>query len=556
MTSQKIALLERPTRWQQPFGPDMTDEVVDDVLKIEPFASLNASKFPKSTPLTGVLKYEARIVTAEPGQIIIRDGEYGNSAFVVLEGLARVILDEHLPEELLGRAPQPGKSYWKAFSQLWNNNKHPEARKLSTFNAQNKGQNTGNDTHVTIDDVDRLFDEYHNAPLGVGTLFGELAAIGRVPRTATIVADQETRLIEIRWQGIREIMRYDKNFKQDIEQRYRKNALFQHLAETEFFEDLPEKAFSELVDKALFETHGSFDWYISYKRGKLTEPRIASEGDYPDGLLIIRAGFARVSKNLGAGKRTLTYLGAGDIYGIHEVYEQSQGKETRLETSLTALGYVDLIRIPLPLLKEYVFPNITIPKKRLVEHKHDLLERSVADDWLLDNRFMNATQAMVIDLDKCVRCDDCVQACSSTHDDNPRFKRHGKTYNNWMVTNACMHCLDPVCMIGCPTGAIHRSSAGGEVIINDKTCIGCGTCANACPYDNITLIEIADENGDPVFDPNTEKPILKATKCDLCHTNPGGPACVAACPHDALFRTGFSDGNILNESAFRVRKND
>ena len=52
-----------------------------------------------------------------------------------------------------------------------------------------------------------------------------------------------------------------------------------------------------------------------------------------------------------------------------------------------------------------------------------------------------------------------------------------------------VECTDPVCMIGCPTGAIHRNVEEGVVVINDDTCIGCGTCANSCPYDNIRLVE-------------------------------------------------------------------
>lgn len=540
---KEVILLDRPTRWQQPFGADMTDEVVDRVLQAEPIASLNANNFPSSTSLPDILRFDARVERFQPGQIVVRDGEYGNSAFAVISGEVKVILDEDLPDALLGRSQSPGKSYWEAFSQLWRNNRHAEARNLDQLSTQVADKAT----RVTMKNYEAVFAEYKTATLQPGALFGELAALGRMPRTATVVASSEVELLEIRWQGIREIMRFDKNFKQAVESKYRQNALFQHLAETEIFKNLPEQAFDELVEKALFETHGSFDWYIDYKRGKSSEPTIANEGDYSDGLIIVRAGFARVSRRLGAGQQTLTYLGAGDLYGLHEVYEQSQGKETRLETSLHALGYVDLIRIPLPLLEKYVFPSIEIPQRRLIDHKNAPLQDTVADDWLIENRFMNATQAMVIDLDKCVRCDDCVRACSATHDNNPRFKRHGKTYNNWMITNACMHCVDPVCMIGCPTGAIHRSSSGGQVVINDDTCIGCGTCASSCPYDNITLIEIADQNGKAVFDPASHKPILKATKCDLCHTNPGGPACVAACSHDALFRTGFDEENILRE---------
>ncbi len=100
-------------------------------------------------------------------------------------------------------------------------------------------------------------------------------------------------------------------------------------------------------------------------------------------------------------------------------------------------------------------------------------------------------------------------------------------------------------MIGCPTGAIHRSQDGGNVVINDNTCIGCSTCSNACPYNNIKMVEIYDQNGLSVLDPLTQQPILKATKCDLCVEQWGGPACVRACPHDALQRIDFRDQDIF-----------
>jgi Fe-S-cluster-containing dehydrogenase component len=138
-----------------------------------------------------------------------------------------------------------------------------------------------------------------------------------------------------------------------------------------------------------------------------------------------------------------------------------------------------------------------------------------------------------------------VRACASTHDGNPRFIRQGKTFDHWMVANACMHCVDPVCMIGCPTGAIHRASEG-EVVINDSTCIGCGTCAASCPYQNIRLVEVNDPEGRPLVDQATGAPIQRATKCDLCISNPGGPACVRACPHDALARVDFRGHDAMH----------
>jgi Fe-S-cluster-containing dehydrogenase component len=161
-------------------------------------------------------------------------------------------------------------------------------------------------------------------------------------------------------------------------------------------------------------------------------------------------------------------------------------------------------------------------------------------EFLAENRFFNGTKTMVIDLDACTRCDDCVRACASTHQNNPRFLRHGPINDGIMIADACMHCADPVCLIGCPTGAIHRNAAGGEVMVNQSTCIGCQVCANNCPYNAIRMVEARDESGSILVDEQM-RPVLKATKCDLCVEQHGGPACQRACPHGALVRMNMTD---------------
>lgn len=147
---------------------------------------------------------------------------------------------------------------------------------------------------------------------------------------------------------------------------------------------------------------------------------------------------------------------------------------------------------------------------------------------------------MIIDTNRCTRCDDCVKACATTHNDQPLFERRGVQYGPWLFAQACMHCEDPVCMIGCPTGAIHRTEASGQVQINPSTCIGCKSCAESCPYENIRMIETTDGQGRRQVD-KLGLPILQASKCDHCQSSGGQPACQTACPHDALVRIDLRD---------------
>ncbi len=548
--SDSTSIVSRPQRWDSPFGPEMTDADVERLLARPDIAAIQTTRFPPQAPLRGILRNDTRIVRFKPGDLIVREGDYGNSAFLVLAGKVRVVLAPDLPRDLLGRSEAHKKSWWEAVSQLWKNRRVPEvrARAGASANAYRSGRQPA-ETRVFLQDVPAILNAHKTAVLADGALFGELAALGRVPRTATMFAETDAELLEIRWQGLREIRRFDEGWRRMIEERYRANALHIHLRATPLFAGLDEAALAQLVAHTLFETYGTFDWHVSYRRlghDRAAEPVIAKQGDHPDGLLLIRAGFARVTSTLGHGERTLTYLGAGDLHGLEELYDAwRHGRSGPLETSLTAVGYVDVLRVPTAILEQHVFPKIAAPPQRFVAAAARPLSQDGLLEWLVDERFINGTQTMLIDLDRCTRCDDCVRACASTHGGNPRFRRQGRTFDHWMIANACMHCADPVCMIGCPTGAIHRAEREGVVVINDDTCVGCSTCANSCPYENIVMVAVRDRQGAVLRDPRDREPILKATKCDLCAEQLGGPACVRACPHDALQRVDFRDLKVF-----------
>jgi len=536
----------RPHRWDVPFDSDMTDADVEALMSIPAIANVRADAFPPHIPLRGILRNDARIVSYQPGDIVCREGDYGSSAFLILSGAVRVVLSPSLPRNVLGRQPVHKKGFFGALSQLWTNSREPEVRDIARYRdirAQSRGE-SGTATHIFLQDVPGVLDHHRTISLPAGQIFGELAALGRVPRSATVFAETETHLLEIRWQGLRELRRFDPGWKRHIDENYRRNALHAVLQANPLFSGLTPEVLKEVADRVKFRTFGSFDWNVSYKEMRQSgaagdEPIIAAEGLVQDGIYLVRAGFARASVRFGSAQRTLAYLGAGDQFGLDESYESwKTGKPVRRRNSLTGLGYVDVLRVPSDVLEEYVFPHLDVPPPPALTADRPIHDDAFAE-WLGDERYFNATQAMLIDLERCVRCDDCVRACASTHGGNPRFVRKGRTFDRWMVANACMHCRDPVCMIGCPTGAIHRHEAVGVVVINDDTCIGCGTCAISCPYDNIRLVEIANPSGDAVVDADG-RPIVKATKCDLCVEQLGGPACARACPHDALRRVSAS----------------
>ena len=60
------------------------------------------------------------------------------------------------------------------------------------------------------------------------------------------------------------------------------------------------------------------------------------------------------------------------------------------------------------------------------------------------------------------------------------------------------------------------------------------------------MVEIRDNKGRFILDDENGKPIAKATKCDLCTDQLGGPACQRACPHDALVRIDLRDTDDLS----------
>jgi len=570
MARQSVEL-QRPERWDNPFSPDLTAEDVARVLGMPPLSDIDPGTFPANASLRDIIRNDTRIQRFEPGDIVVREEDYGNSAFVILKGTVRVILRPRLPAEMLGRKTQRRRSVWQAVRQLWTNSTLPEIRDVRRYRGDSQVRLTradGDEFRLSLRDPASVIRDHFTVPMKDGEMFGEIAAVSRSPRTATIFSETDAVLLEIRWQGLRDIRRRDAKFRDKVDQLYRAHSLEVQFRETPLFGNLGPDQIGEVSRATQFASYGDFDWHTTYKAlaGKKgserleDEPIIVTEDQVADALIMVRSGFARVSQRVDHGHRTVSYLGPGDLFGLDEIVHNAKNdQKVTYQHTLRATGSVDVLRVPASTIVEHVLPNLPpelspppiTPRtgSRSAWRPDDIAGKIEPGmlEYLVDNRFINGTAAMVIDTDRCTRCDECVKACAASHDNNPRFVRHGQKYGHFMIANACMHCVDPVCMIGCPTGAIHRNVEAGQVIINDDTCIGCGSCATSCPYNNIRLVGIRDESGGFILDDQTNAPLEKATKCDLCADQLGGPACQRACPNDALIRINLRDLDRLAE---------
>jgi Fe-S-cluster-containing hydrogenase component 2 len=175
----------------------------------------------------------------------------------------------------------------------------------------------------------------------------------------------------------------------------------------------------------------------------------------------------------------------------------------------------------------------------------------------LTQGLMEAQSLLLLDLEKCTRCDECVRACADAHDGVTRLVREGLRFDKYLVATSCRQCRDPLCMVGCPVGSIRRRNSL-EIIIEDW-CIGCGLCASNCPYGNLNMHPFEVKSADPA-QPSRQVASVKrkATGCDLCMEH-AEPSCVYACPHDAAHRVepltffaSLREGKVAGDQSRRL----
>jgi Fe-S-cluster-containing dehydrogenase component len=159
-------------------------------------------------------------------------------------------------------------------------------------------------------------------------------------------------------------------------------------------------------------------------------------------------------------------------------------------------------------------------------------------------------KSLFLNIDLCSGCGACAVACMDHHDiaveKQPALRHihqvedgHYPNVSIAYVSAGCMHCSESPCLIGCPTGAIRRHPTTRAVMVDQSLCIGCHSCAMACPF------------GIPRYDDDD-----KMRKCDRCSDwvlSGRDPACVRVCPLGALEYRDTNEVMQSKEAAFAGR---
>jgi Fe-S-cluster-containing dehydrogenase component/CRP-like cAMP-binding protein len=412
-----------------------------------------------------------------------------------------------------------------------------------------------------------------------GNSFGEMALLSGTPRTATVAVaagSDPAQVLELTRPAIR-LLRKLKRFGQRLDRAYREYGLSLTLNELREYSDgqIAPDVLKRLGDSARFAI---------YEKDHI----LFREGDPVNRVLYVRSGWVQRVSGVEGNTRAadilletdmsvgLDFVGAGTCLGLEAVTSPDKkwnytatvwGRAEVVEVAVTRLrDDAEMARSIIPFMQASTGQQPSLP-----EHPVDTRVLAAATKEI-ETGVVDGVNLLVMDMAKCVRCGNCSLACHKVHG-HSRLVRRGihierpkkpmaRIEQSVLVPTVCMHCQDPECLTGCPTGAIARFP-NGEIDIEPRTCIGCGDCATQCPYNAISMIARPDKakDGDgggvsrfassffSIGEAELPKPVeqtenLLAVKCNLCKgtgLNPPGAktqaySCEENCPTGALVR--------------------
>ncbi|MEK6325133.1 MAG: cyclic nucleotide-binding domain-containing protein [Acidobacteriota bacterium] len=425
----------------------------------------------------------------------------------------------------------------------------------------------GNTFFVVVRGVADVFIEAPNnqsvkvAELKPGTQFGEMSVLAGVPRSATVKAPAGggVQILEIQRPALR-LLRKLPAFGQALDSSYRSHGRDNIIEELKHTVSLTPQMTQELKTLASFRVF-SKNHVLFHEKAPVDRLYFIKQGWFRRSVQSEEEDFVGHGFWLGVGGilREAVWPYTVTLMGRTEVLDVSIAR-LRQSAQLRELLERELMRFEPRALGSMVSATTGIRDKELA-----------AQRTLIETGLVDGTNLLVMDMDLCVRCGNCSLACHKIHGQS-RLLRHGihvtrlerpspRALQSVLSPAVCMHCQDPECLTGCPTGAIGRFSEG-HIDIDPKTCIGCGDCATQCPYNAISMVsrkgkgeaaphgfawgiqDLLRLSPDPLPAAVDATDDLLAVKCNLCSGTSMNPpesktpayGCEENCPTGALAR--------------------
>src|SRR3989475_2444925 len=219
-------------------------------------------------------------------EIICREGEFGSTAFYILEGKAKVSISTPIAHV---KTQGGARGFFK--------------RLTSTLVAreEDKREEEARDRTIPIDASVDLAYGNPVAELGPGDLFGEMTCMNFYPRSATVIAESDVVAFEM-LRNVLDIMLKNKTFRAQLDQTYRRRALENHLRGVPMFVDLSPEFIAHLKESVELQR---------FAPGQV----VVLQGAPADSFYLVRIGFVKVSENYPGGELVLAYLSRGDYFG-------------------------------------------------------------------------------------------------------------------------------------------------------------------------------------------------------------------------------------------------
>jgi CRP-like cAMP-binding protein len=212
------------------------------------------------------------------------------------------------------------------------------------------------------------------AHLGDGAFFGEMALISQAPRSASVIAEEETVLFEVSRAVLADVVKSFPSVEGIIMRFYRQRLLSNLMATSSVFRPLDANQRKSLIEK--FKS-----------REVPANEKLLEEGTPGDGLYLLLAGKAEVSKKTDGKRVVLAHLKEGDVFG-----ERSLLTNQPVSASIRTLRKSIVLKLP-----KKVWSEVVSTHPQLLAHIADLSqERDKTNEAIVAGKLKFSDEGLVV----------------------------------------------------------------------------------------------------------------------------------------------------------------